>query len=136
MMGEPAKKLTRDVVIRLSDVQPFEAPGIVIYGLATPSKGARQIELWMQRSQPETETPIHSHSAEEVIVVLRGRGEVRRIGKETTTFEAPCALILSSHELHQIANAGREVLELIAAVPVGSKVFDERGVEMMLPWRE
>lgn len=135
-MAEALRKLHTEIVARLADVQEFELGGNTMYGLATPAGGAREVEVWMQRSHPDAETPIHSHSAEEVLVVLRGRGEARRIGKETVTFEAPCTIILPGHELHQVANTGRELLEIIAVLPAGSKVYDERGVEMMLPWRE
>lgn len=135
-MALPARKLRNETGTRLSDLQEFTLGGNAMYGLATPSTGAREVEVWMQRSQPDAETPVHSHSAEEVIVVLRGRGEARRIGRETVTFEAPCTLVLPAHELHQIANTGRELLETIVSIPAGSKVFDEHGVEMMLPWRE
>jgi len=135
-MALAAKKLTAAVVTRLADVPAFEVAGISICGLATPSRGAQQVEVWLSRIQSDAETPIHSHSSEEIVVVLRGRGEARRIGKETITFEAPCTLLLPANELHQLANTGGETLEMIAAIPAASKVFDERGVEMMLPWRE
>lgn len=135
-MGEPARRIAEDVVTRWAEVQEFELDGNVMYGLATPARGARQVEVWLSRVRPEAETPVHSHSREEVVVVLRGRGEARRIGRETTTFEAPCTLILPGNELHQIANTGSEVLEMIAAMPTGTRIFDERGVEMALPWRE
>ena len=135
-MAEALRKSHGEVVTRLAEAQPFELGGNTMYGLATPARGAREVEVWMQRSAPGAETPIHSHSSEEVLVVLCGRGEARRIGRETVTFEAPCTLVLPGHELHQVANTGREVLETIAVLPMGSKVYDEHGVEMMLPWRE
>jgi quercetin dioxygenase-like cupin family protein len=136
-MAEPARK-TRSgtVVTRLTEVQDFTLAGNQMYGLATPRRGAREVEVWLSRVDPDAETPVHSHSTEEVVVVLRGRGEVRRIGAETNTFEAPCTLILPPFELHQIANTGREILELIAAMPAGSRIYDQHGIEMALPWRE
>jgi gentisate 1,2-dioxygenase len=82
------------------------------------------------------ETSPHSHSAEAVMVVLRGRGEARRIGVETLTFEAPCSITLPEFEIHQIANTGGDILELLVAIPTSSKVYDEHGIEMALPWRE
>lgn len=136
-MAEPARK-TRSgtVVTRLTEVRDFTLAGNQMYGLATPRHGAREVEVWLSRVDPEAETPVHSHSTEEVVVILRGRGEVRRIGAETNTFEAPCTLILPPFELHQIANTGREILELIAAMPAGSRIYDQHGIEMALPWRE
>ena len=135
-MALPQRRFHTDVVSRLADLKEFELAGNRVYGLATPSRGALELEVWLHRAEPEAETPIHSHSAEEVLVILRGRGEIRRIGKETITFEAPCTLILPSHELHQIANSGQELMEIVVTLPANSKVFDAHGVEMMLPWRE
>ncbi len=135
-MAEPARKRGPAIAVRLAEVNEFALAGNHMWGLATPGQGARQVEVWLTRIEPEAETPVHSHSGEEVVVVLRGRGEARRIGMETVTFEAPCTLILPAHELHQLANTGREVLEAVAAMPAGSRIFDERGVEMALPWRE
>jgi mannose-6-phosphate isomerase-like protein (cupin superfamily) len=133
-MAEPLRKTrTGAAVTRLTEVQEFALAGNHMYGLATPRRGAREVEVWLD---PEAETPAHSHSAEEIVVVLRGRGEVRRIGAETVTFEAPCTLTLPALELHQIANTGREILELIAAMPAGSRIYDQYGIEMALPWRE
>ena len=124
------------LVVDHAKVPHFEMAGNHMYGLATPARGARQVEVWFTTIDVGAETPVHGHSAEEVVVVLKGRGEARRIGRETVTFEAPCTLILPAHELHQLANTGRVALEAFASLPVGSKVFDERGVEMALPWRE
>jgi mannose-6-phosphate isomerase-like protein (cupin superfamily) len=136
-MAEPARKpIAGTVLTRLGEVQDFTLAGNPMYGLATPGRGARQVEVWLSRIDPEAETPTHSHSTEEVMVVLRGRGEARRIGAETLTFEAPCTLVLPAFELHQIANTGRETLELIATMPAGSRIYDRYGVEMALPWRE
>lgn len=135
-MGEPARRITQDVVTRWADVQQFELNGNLMYGLATPSRGAREVEVWLSRVQPDAETPVHSHTHEEVLVILRGRGEARRIARETITFEAPCTIILPANELHQVANTGREVLETIAVMPAATRIFDQRGVEMALPWRE
>ena len=136
-MAEPARKPSRSrVVTRLAEVQDFTLGGIRLYGLATPSRGTHQVEVWLSRMEAGAETPPHSHSGEEVIVVLRGRGEARRIGVETITFEAPCSIILPAFEIHQIANTGGDVMELIAAIPASSKLFDEHGIEMAAPWRE
>jgi len=136
-MAEPLRKpIAGTVLTRLAEVREFTLAGNHMYGLATPGRGARQVEVWLSRIDPEAETPSHSHSTEEVIVVLRGRGEARRSGAETLTFEAPCTLVLPAFELHQIANTGRETLEIIATMPAGSRIYDRYGVEMALPWRE
>jgi quercetin dioxygenase-like cupin family protein len=94
------------------------------------------LEVWASTVEPGCSTPIHSHNAEEVIVVLKGKGEARRVGIETISFEGPCTLVLPANERHQMANTGTEPYDSIAIVPIGSKIFDENGVEMALPWRE
>lgn len=136
-MGEPARHVARSAsVVNHADVQEFVMVGNHMRGLATQSRGARQIEVWSSTVEAGQSTPIHSHNAEEVIVILKGKGEARRIGIETIQFEGPCTLILPGNERHQMANTGTEPYESIAVVPIGSKIFDENGVEMALPWRE
>ena len=63
-------------------------------------------------------------------------GEVRRIGVETITFEAPCSIVFPAFEIHQLANTGGDVMEALTVLPAGGKVYDEHGIEMALPWRE
>jgi mannose-6-phosphate isomerase-like protein (cupin superfamily) len=123
-------------VVDHRSVQHFEMAGNHMYGLATRARGARQVEVWFTNIDVDAATPVHRHSDEEVVVVLKGRGEARRIGVETITFEAPCTLILPADELHQLANCGSVAIEAFACMPVASKVFDEHGIEMALPWRE
>jgi len=135
-MAEPLRKFHPEIASDLADLREFRLGGNTMYGLATPARGAWEVEVWLQRSEPGAETPLHSHSSEEVIVVLRGRGEVRRVGGERVRFEAPSTLLLPGHELHQIVNTGQEMLEAVAVLPAGSKVYDQHGVELMLPWRE
>lgn len=122
-------------LVQHSDVREFELMGNFMSGLATPSRGARQLEVWWAKTAPGAATPPHRHTDEEVIVFLRGRGEAHA-GGNTVRFEAPCTLILPANELHQLVNTGTEILEAIAVVPIGSKVFDADGNEMPLPWRE
>ena len=121
-------------VVEHAGVKEFELMGNAMRGLATPSRGAKQLEVWWAKTAPGAATPVHRHDAEEIVVVLRGQGEARA-GGATVKFSAPCTLILPGEQLHQLANTGREILEAIAVVPVGSKVFDANGNEMPLPWR-
>lgn len=121
-------------VVDHAGVREFEFMGNVMSGLATPSRGAKQLEVWWGKAAPGAATPVHRHDAEEIVVVLRGRGEARADGA-AMQFSAPCTLILPKEQLHQLANTGTETLEAIAVVPVGSKVFDADGNELPLPWR-
>jgi hypothetical protein len=70
-----------------------------------------------------------------VVVVLRGRGEVR-MGGDAVSFAAPCTLIAPPGVAHQIVNVGTEPLEAVAAMRVRSSIATADGVELALPWRE
>lgn len=122
-------------IVQHSEVREFEMLGNFMSGLATPSRGARQLEVWRANTAPKAATPLHRHSDEEIVVVLRGQGEAHAGGK-VSPFQAPCTLILPGNELHKLVNTGTEWLEALAVVPIGSKVFDADGNEMALPWRE
>lgn len=122
-------------VVDHAQLREFGMNGSFVTGLATPSRGAKSLEVWKAGMAPGASTPLHRHDAEEIVVVLSGHGEAHAAG-EIAQFRAPCTLILPGNQLHQLKNTGAELLETIAVVPIGSKVFDAEGNEMALPWRE
>jgi quercetin dioxygenase-like cupin family protein len=113
----------------------FEMEGNLMTGVATPSQGAQQIEAWTSTMEPGAATPVHVHDAEEVVVVLRGRGEVRIAGG-TVAFQSPCTLIAPAGVPHQIVNSGTEPLEAVAAMRLRSAIATADGEQVKLPWRE
>jgi uncharacterized RmlC-like cupin family protein len=48
--------------------------GSHIAGVATPTSGARCVEMWRGRMDAGAATPPHSHDTEEVVLFLSGRG--------------------------------------------------------------
>jgi quercetin dioxygenase-like cupin family protein len=121
-------------IIQHRTVPPFEMQGNLMMGIATPSRGAQQIEAWFTTIAPGAATPLHVHDAEEIVVVLRGRGQVR-VQDAWETLEAPCTLITPRGVPHQITNTGDETLEAVAAMPVGSSIRTPDGALLDLPWR-
>lgn len=121
-------------IVQHEAVVPFELQGNVMWGLATPSHGAKQIEVWQSTVQGGAATPPHVHDGEEVVVVSRGRGELR-VGETRLAFAAPCTLIAPAGVPHQIRNTGEEPLELVAALPLGSPITTPTGEALTLPWR-
>lgn len=121
-------------IVQHQDVMPYELQGNVMLGLATPSRGAREVEVWHTRIIAGAATPPHVHGGEEVVVVLRGRGELH-VGGEVMAFEGPCTLIAPAHVPHQIINTGEEATEAIAVLPLGSTISTPEGEELVLPWR-
>ncbi|MGH7365767.1 MAG: cupin domain-containing protein [Candidatus Rokuibacteriota bacterium] len=121
-------------IVNHRDVPTFELQGNLMIGVATPSHGARQVEAWYTTLAPGAATPPHVHDAEEIVVVLRGRGELR-VGEGRLSFEAPCTLIAPAGVCHQILNTGEETVEAVAAMPLGSTISDADGAALELPWR-
>lgn len=122
-------------VVEHATLRQFEMMGNFMTGLATPSLGAKTIEVWKASTAVGAATPVHRQDAEEIVVVLTGQGEAHAAG-QVSPFRAPCTLILPGNQLHQLKNTGTETMDAIAVVPIGSKVFDAEGNEMPLPWRE
>lgn len=121
-------------IVNHRDVATYELQGNTMLGLATPSQGAQQVEVWQTWVAPGAGTPPHVHEGEEVVVVLRGRGELH-VGDTVASFEGPCALIAPAGVPHQIINTGSEQVEAVAALPLRSKIATPDGEELVLPWR-
>ena len=122
-------------IIEHRTVPSFELQGNFIMGVATPSRGAKEIEAWFSTMAPGAETPLHVHDSEEIVVVLRGRGKVR-VQDTWEPLEAPCTLIAPRGVPHQIVNTGDDPLEAVAAIAAGSSIRTPDGVVLDLPWRE
>jgi len=122
-------------IVNHRDVPTFELQGNVMIGVATPSHGAQQVEAWHTTITPGAATPPHVHSAEEIVVILRGNGEIQ-VGDSRAAFNAPCTLIAPAAIPHQIFNTGSEPIEAVAAMPLGSSISTPDGNELALPWRQ
>ena len=121
--------------IVLNDQVPgFEIHGSILKGLATPDRGARQLEVWHSVLAPGSATPPHVHDDEEVVVVLSGRGEIV-IGHERIPFQAPCTLIAPARVPHQIFNTGRVPAQSLAVLPLRSRITVVGGETPPMPWR-
>ncbi len=114
------------------DEQPVDLAGNHIAGLATPARGAAQVEVWRSVVEAGSCTPLHRHDTEEVVVVLRGTGRAR-IDDVEVRYRPGDTLILPGGVLHQLfADSDGEYL---AAMPLGSRVTAPDGAVMDLPWR-
>jgi mannose-6-phosphate isomerase-like protein (cupin superfamily) len=79
------------------------------------------------------ETPVHDY--EEVIVIIRGSGQIFIKGK-ITEFGPNHTLIIPTEVVHQLINCGNEDIFLIAAFSsTPAKVFTSDGKELPLPWQ-
>ena len=97
--------------------------------------GLWSTEVWMQTVEPGVLTPVHYHDCEEVIIVLRGSGQLSIDGK-VIEFGPNSTLIIPPDIVHQLANSGTEEILLIASFSsTPTKVFTPDGEELVLPWQ-
>lgn len=135
-LNTTAAEKPKAVVVPHADVQTFENRGNKIQGVATKPKGASQFEVWHASIAPKSSTPPHHrHETEEIFIFLKGKGKAV-VDDEETTFEAPCTLILPAMIPHQVFNTGDDPTDHFVVIGAGSKIFDQDGVEMHLPWRK
>jgi mannose-6-phosphate isomerase-like protein (cupin superfamily) len=110
-------------------------PGLEHQTLASREQGVNGMEVWMQTVAPGAGTPVHRHECEEVIVVLRGSGQVTIEGEETR-FGPNSTIIVPPDASHQLVNSGAEEMFLIGVLGVTPvKVTTAEGEMIPLPWQ-
>jgi len=119
-------------VFRKAQAQIHSLQGNHIAGVATNSSGARQVEMWHGRMDPQSATPPHRHDTEEVVHILRGSGRAV-VGGAEVRYEAGDTLILPPEQLHQIFAETES--EFVSAMPIGGTVRLPDGSAIDLPWR-
>ena len=121
-------------IIDNSRLPRAEIPGIVHVTLAGSANGLHALSVWRQSVAPGGATPPHRHDCEEVVLVERGRGELR-LGGSAKPFGPDNTLVIPRNADHQIVNTGDEPLHVIgifATAPV--EVFLPDGTPLALPW--
>ncbi len=104
-----------------------------IAGVATPTSGAKQVEMWHGRMDANSATPPHSHDTEEVVLFLKGSGRAT-VADTEVRYHAGDTLILPAGHVHQIfADTDSE---FVSASPSGGTVKLPDGVVPDLPWRK
>ncbi|MBS0650471.1 MAG: cupin domain-containing protein [Verrucomicrobia bacterium] len=121
-------------IISHEGLKHFELNGNALVGVATPSMGAEQFEVWRTSWNVGCFTPKHTHETEEIFIFLKGKGRVL-IGNEEFFFEAPCTVICPPGIEHQFFNAGDEPTDAIVILGSRSQIVDANQQEMKLPWR-
>lgn len=103
-----------------------------IAGVATPSSGARQIEMWRGRMDAHSATPPHCHDTEEVVLFLKGSGRAT-IADSEVRYQAGDTLLLPAAQVHQIF--AETDSEFVSAMPINGTVKLPDGEVLDLPWR-
>ncbi len=129
------KTTERARVVPHSQLKSFENNGNQLVGIATPSMGVKSSEVWRTSVAPGSATPPHTHASEEIFIFLRGQGRAT-VGSETIEFEAPATVIAPAGVMHRFENTGTEPTDAIVVVGAGSKITNQEGQVMNLPWRK
>jgi quercetin dioxygenase-like cupin family protein len=119
-------------IFRFAEEARFSLQGNHVAGLATRTRRAEEVEVWRARMDAGAATPPHRHDAEEVVVLLSGRGRAR-VEDDEVTFEAGDTLILPAGKVHQIFSDTES--EMIAVMPLRTTIRSPDGEIMSLPWR-
>lgn len=123
------------IIVPHERLPTFGKAGAELKGIATPSLGAKQYEVWRSSIAPGGCTPIHTHETEEIFIFLSGTGKVN-VGGVETAFEAPCTVICPAHVEHQFFNTGDTPSDQIVVLGIDSEIIDQDHMTMHLPWRK
>ncbi len=115
-------------------IQQYSMHGNFQKALASKEMGAKQFEIWRSSLSVNSKTPRHIHETEEVFILLKGKLLVI-IGEQKIECTAPATLICPANVPHQLINIGDEPTDQILVLGIDSKICDEKGQEMKLPWR-
>jgi quercetin dioxygenase-like cupin family protein len=121
-------------IIRGSGLPQIETPGgNRTTALATPSRGASELSIILQRQQPGGMNPAHHHDREEVMVMLSG--EVALIlNDEPRGLVGGDIAIIPAHVAHRIENRSAEPAEWLLVAPAGVRFFHDGGEEAFPEW--
>ena len=121
-------------IIRQVDAPRFEMPGLVVRGLSSPKRGAKETAVWHLSLLPGTPAFPHSCTREEVFVATAGSAQVTLDG-ELSELCAGDALVVPSGVTFALGNASSVPFEAVVSFPVGGKAVTEQG-EFTPPWAE
>jgi quercetin dioxygenase-like cupin family protein len=113
-------------VISCTSAPTFEAGGTSVVGLASPSRGSREVAAWRLSLAPGASSPEHSLTHEEVFVALAGRA-VATLSGTRHDIEAGDALVVNPDEPFTLANEQTTPFEAVVCMRCGgeARVGDE-----------
>jgi quercetin dioxygenase-like cupin family protein len=109
-------------VIRASEVEIFELPGIIFSSFASPKKGSTENAAWRLRIQPGTPGAPHQLTHQEVIHAISGKATAT-VGGKATTLQSGDTIIVPPNTDFSLANTGAEPFEAIAIFPASGQTI-------------
>ena len=123
-------------VSRDADVPRFERFGNMMQGLATPSRGAKEVMVWRTRVTPGGGPPVHKHDHEEVVVIVDGTGVFVEEDGSEHAFGPGDTLFAPAGSVHELRADPGVAVEWIACMASGTKTMKPDGTELATPWAE
>lgn len=123
------------IIVPHGTLKSFGNSQNTLTGVATPSLGATQSEIWHSSIGVGLETPLHTHEAEEIVILLAGKLQAT-VENNISNCDAPCTIILPANKSHVLKNIGEIPTSHYLVMPIKSKILDADNNEMTLPWRK
>ena len=113
----------------------FSLPGLVVTGLAAPSRGAAETSVWHLVLEPGAPGVEHSIDREEVFVAVAGRA-LATVGGDEAPLAAGDALVVPAGRRFSLANPSAEPFRAVVALPVGGRASMPGQAPFVPPWAE
>ncbi len=121
-------------VTRSADAVVHEMHGFRFASVATPSRGTRALAVWTVAAPAGSESPCHTMSEEEVLVVQAGR-VVAHVGDEHWELRPGDGVVVPAGEPFQLRNPYDEDAALLACTSAGMRATVGDTV-LTPPWGE
>ena len=122
-------------VIRGATAPTFSLPGLVVTGLAAPSRGSTETSVWHLVLEPGAPGVEHSMDREEVFVAVAGHALA-----VVDDVEAPIgtgdALVVPAGRRFSLANPSAEPFRAVVALPAGGRASMPGQAPFIPPWAE
>ncbi|RJF73182.1 cupin domain-containing protein [Deinococcus cavernae] len=112
---------------------PHTTPNATVTPLATPGSGATQTSVIRQRMAPDHANPTHTHTHEEIMVVLSGTVSVT-VGEDTSELSSGDTLIVPASTPHSVRNQSSAAAEWLIISPAASQIHGPDGQLMTPAW--
>jgi quercetin dioxygenase-like cupin family protein len=120
-------------VVSSQSAPVFDAGGATITGLASPSRGARDVAAWRVRFRADHPSPLHSLTREETFVVLAGSVTAQFAEHEETAGPGDALIVPADVEFSLVAHD--DAAEALCIMPVGGQAVTADGT-FTPPWAE
>ena len=120
-------------IIRDEHAPRFDADGVVVTGLASPSRGCASSSAWRVVLDPGAASPEHTLTSDEAFVALRGSARVDLEG-ETHDFGPGDCLVVAPHRSFRIRNDGPEPFEAVCCMAAGGQAVVAGHGAFVPPW--